>query len=34
VPRRLQDSERVQIFNYLKRRNDKLGLLVNTGVKK
>jgi len=32
VPRRLQDSERVQIFNYLKRRNDKLGLLVNMGL--
>lgn len=32
VPRRLQDSEHVQIFNYLKRRNDKLGLLVNMGL--
>lgn len=32
VPRYLQDSERVQIFNYLKRRNDKLGLLVNMGL--
>jgi GxxExxY protein len=32
VPRRLQDPERVQIFNYLKRRNDKLGLLVNMGL--
>lgn len=32
VPRRLQDPEYVQIFNYLKRRNDKLGLLVNMGL--
>lgn len=32
IPRRLQDSEHVQIFNYLKRRNDKLGLLVNMGL--
>lgn len=31
-PRRLRDEERVQIFNYLKRRNDKLGLLVNMGL--
>ncbi len=32
VPHRLQDSEHVQIFNYLKRRCDKLGLLVNMGL--
>jgi GxxExxY protein len=32
VPHRMQDSEHVQIFNYLKRRNDKLGLLVNMGL--
>lgn len=32
VPRRLQNPERVQIFNYLKRRNDRLGLLVNMGL--
>lgn len=32
VSRRLQDSEHVQLFNYLKRRNDKLGLLVNMGL--
>ncbi len=31
VPRHLENSERVQIFNYLKIRNDKLGLLVNMG---
>ncbi|MFH0880464.1 MAG: GxxExxY protein [Lentisphaerota bacterium] len=32
VPRHLRDEERVQIFNYLKRREDKLGLLVNMGL--
>jgi GxxExxY protein len=32
VPRRLHAPEYVQIFNYLKRRNDKLGLLVNMGL--
>lgn len=30
--RRLRDEDRVQIFNYLKRRADKLGLLVNLGL--
>jgi GxxExxY protein len=30
--RRLRDEERVQIHNYLKRRGDKLGLLVNMGL--
>lgn len=32
VSRHLRDEERVQIFNYLKRREDKLGLLVNMGL--
>lgn len=32
VPRHLREPEQVQIFNYLKRRNDKLGLLVNMGL--
>jgi GxxExxY protein len=32
VARHLQNPERVQIFNYLKRRNDQLGLLVNMGM--
>jgi len=32
VPMRLQNPEHVQIFNYLKRRKDKLGLLVNMGL--
>ncbi len=32
VPRYLREPEQVQIFNYLKRRNDKLGLLVNMGL--
>ena len=31
-PHRLQSSENVQLFNYLKCRNDKLGLLVNMGL--
>ncbi len=30
--RRLRDEDRVQIHNYLKRRGDKLGLLVNMGL--
>jgi GxxExxY protein len=33
-PRRLRDEDRVQIFNYLKRRRDKLGLLVNMGLER
>jgi len=32
VPRRLRDEDRVQIFNYLKCRGDRLGLLVNLGL--
>jgi GxxExxY protein len=32
LPRHLRDEERVQIHNYLKRRGDKLGLLVNMGL--
>ncbi|HBA82708.1 MAG TPA: hypothetical protein DCZ95_01320 [Verrucomicrobia bacterium] len=31
-PRFLRDEEHVQIFNYLKRRSDKLGLLANMGL--
>jgi GxxExxY protein len=32
VPRFLTESEHVKIFNYLKKRNDRLGLLVNMGL--
>jgi len=32
LPRRLRDEERVQIFDYLKCREDKLGLLANLGL--
>jgi GxxExxY protein len=32
TPRRLHDEERVQIFDYLKCRGDRLGLLVNLGL--
>ncbi len=32
LPHRLQNSEHVQLFNYLKCREDKLGLLVNMGL--
>ena len=32
VPRELQDTEYVQIFDYLKCRGDRLGLLVNMGL--
>jgi GxxExxY protein len=32
LPRRLRDEERVQIFDYLKCRGDRLGLLVNMGL--
>lgn len=32
LPRRLLDEDRVQIHNYLKRRKDRLGLLVNMGL--
>lgn len=32
VPRKLANSERVQVFDYLKCRNDRLGLLVNMGL--
>jgi len=32
VPRKLAASERVQVFDYLKCRNDRLGLLVNMGL--
>ena len=32
LTRRLHDEERVQIFDYLKCRGDRLGLLVNMGL--
>ncbi|MBI2478674.1 MAG: GxxExxY protein, partial [Planctomycetia bacterium] len=32
VPRRLNEREFVQLFDYLKVRNDRLGLLVNMGL--
>ena len=32
VPRKLASSEYVQLFDYLKCRNDRLGLLVNMGL--
>jgi GxxExxY protein len=32
LPRRLHDEERVQVFDYLKCRGDRLGLLVNMGL--
>ncbi len=32
LSRHLQDDDRVQLFNYLKRRGDQLGLLVNMGL--
>ena len=31
-PRRLRDDDFVQLFNYLKKRSDRLGLLVNMGL--
>lgn len=34
VTRRLSDRDRVQIYNYLKRRGDQLGLLVNMGLER
>jgi GxxExxY protein len=32
IPRQFHDEERVQIYDYLKRRNDRLGLMVNMGL--
>lgn len=32
LPRKLRDEDKVQVFNYLKRRGDRLGLLVNMGL--
>lgn len=34
LARHLRDEERVQIHNYLKRRGDRLGLLVNMGLER